>query len=426
MSRRDAAAVALLLALLPATAACGGGEGGAGKRVVFADEGDTCKDSLVLYLDEESGDQLLCEEARYRGPLTGAQRNAVSELAHQLAVDGSLSGADRSRISAFAADPSTVERQVQPDAVAVGEGAVWVLGDDALVRVDPQAGTASLQPVELTDATELVVGEGALWVLASGAVVKVDPATGEQVGTVTVFEDIGLGEPRTTGLAVGAGAVWLAWHVAEGPAMVTRLDAATLRQTAQVELSDRGDDVSRQLLLAGGALWTAPSGSPYLGKLDPLRLRVTSSAGFSEVVTGHATVGPLAASRDALWVLVGPVGTGLVRIDLQTAAVSLALGGAGLPQKNGYAQYAKGVAVVGSTPWLATSDVVVAVDPVAHRLTRTIEVGTSAVTAIEGVSTLASGYGDLWALGSHEVLRVDLDSERVTEIEMPTQDVPVR
>jgi streptogramin lyase len=401
------------------------GQSQAAKRVAFGSEGDRCKDVKVLYVDDNTGDELRCKEAKYRGPLTGPQKNAVFELAHQLARDGSLSKADKKRIRDFAANPTSVERTVRPDALAVGEGAVWVLGDDRLVRIDPAAGTAALQPVSLRDATELAVGEGAVWVLAAGEVVKVDPTTGERLGAAPLFVDTSLGEGRTNGLATGLGSVWVAWSDLDGPAYLTRLDPATLASKAQVKVADKPLGISRHLVVAGGSVWTAPFSAPYLGRFDPTTLRVAGMADFSSLAGSHEGVGGLAVSADALWVRVG-VGTSLVRVDLRTGATTRVLDGSALPKKNGYAQFAQGVAVVGSTPWLVTSRALAEVDPVGHRLVRTVDLGLSAAATTGDVSALTAGLGMLWVMAGDEVLRADPTTGALTRIPMPSQQVAVR
>lgn len=401
------------------------GKGGEARRVAFASEGDRCKDAAVLYLDDHDGDELRCDQATYRGPLTGAQKNAVFELAHRLALDGGLSKADKQKIRDFAASPTSVERTVRPDAIAVGEDAVWVLGDDRLVRIDPTAGTAELQPVSLKDATELAVGEGAVWVLAAGEVVKVDPRTGERLGSVPVYEDAFLGDPRTVGLTTGLGAVWVAWHTGQGPVQVTRLDPAGLRRTAQVQISPNGQDVSRHLLVAGGQLWTAPSGYAYLARFDPVRQRIAGGVGLSDLTGSHGTVAAVAASADALWVLVGPVGDGLLRVDLRTGKAVEVLSSKQLPQKNGFAQYAQGVAVVGSTPWLAVDQTLVEVDVARHRLLRTVALGNAAERQ-ENVSAVTSGLGALWVMANEAVVKVDPVTGSVVSVPLPSQAVAVR
>jgi hypothetical protein len=410
--------------LVLALAACGGG-GGSSDRVAFGQAGDRCKDATVVYLDGSSGDQLRCEDWTYRGPLSANQRNLLTELSHRLALDGGLNDADKAEIRAFAAKPTSVTRTVQPDAVAVGEGAVWVLGDDRLVKIDPAGGTAVLQPTDLTDATEVAAGEGAVWVLAAGEVVKVDPATGARLGAARLFEDTASGEPRTNGLTTGLGSVWAAWSDLDGPAYLTRLDPASLAVKAQVKLGDRALAVSRHLVVAGGSVWATPFNAPYLGRFDPVQLKVTGGADFSDLVGSHEGVGALAASSDALWVRVG-VGTALVRVDLRTGKATKVLGRDGLPKQNGYAQFAQGVAVVGSTPWLVTSRTLAQVDPVAQRVVRTVDLGPSAAATTGDVSALTSGLGALWVMAGDEVLRADPVSGALTRIPMPSQQVSVR
>ena len=94
-----------------------------------------------------------------------------------------------------------------PQRVAAGEGSIWVTsssGGGSVVRLDPESH-------DVTDTIEvgngpvgIAVGAGAVWVANSldGTVSRIDPATGEVVDTIPVGN-------TPTGVAFGAGAVWV-------------------------------------------------------------------------------------------------------------------------------------------------------------------------------------------------------------------------
>ena len=104
-----------------------------------------------------------------------------------------------------------------PTAVAVGEGAVWVaarpgfrccppeaVGSGTLTRIDPITNSVEATIPVGGEPAALAVGEGAVWVVdpATRSVVRVDPATNDVVARVRLRA-----QPR--GIAVGDGAIWV-------------------------------------------------------------------------------------------------------------------------------------------------------------------------------------------------------------------------
>ncbi len=94
-----------------------------------------------------------------------------------------------------------------PSAVAVGEGAVWVVNRQlgTLARIDPERNAVTWSGAVGSDPTAVAVGEGAVWVAGGedGTVVQVDPDGPRVV------------EPLKTGsspaaIAVAGGSVWAA------------------------------------------------------------------------------------------------------------------------------------------------------------------------------------------------------------------------
>lgn len=120
-------------------------------------------------------------------------------------------------------------------ALAVGEGGVWVARSDglpgseiAVVRIDPDSGTVEGDPAPVDAAipVRIAAGEGGVWTTLVGGptplqseqpptVALIDPATGQVAG-----ETIAVGE-RPSGIATGAGAVWVA---NAGDGTVTRIE----------------------------------------------------------------------------------------------------------------------------------------------------------------------------------------------------------
>jgi YVTN family beta-propeller protein len=104
-----------------------------------------------------------------------------------------------------------------PTAVAVGEGAVWVaarpgfrccppeaVGSGTLTRIDPMTNSIEATIPVGGEPSALAVGEGAIWVVdpATRSVVRVDPATNDVVAHVPLRA-----QPR--GIAVGDGVIWV-------------------------------------------------------------------------------------------------------------------------------------------------------------------------------------------------------------------------
>ena len=109
-----------------------------------------------------------------------------------------------------------------PDAVAVGEGSVWVAnsGDGTVSEVNPAAGRTVGDPIYVGNGPSgIAVGQGAVWVALSvdGAVAKIDPDAGRVVETFSVGTN-------PTRVAVGFGKVWV---TNESVGTVTPIDPAT-------------------------------------------------------------------------------------------------------------------------------------------------------------------------------------------------------
>jgi outer membrane protein assembly factor BamB len=150
-------------------------------------------------------------------------------------------------------EPRTAEtiRMAMRD-MAIGEGALWVLGDS----VDRRVFRADVQTGELLGTTflpfaphSIAVGEGAVWVTGSidDVVARLDPRTGRRVQTIHVGSGAG-------GVAVGAGAVWVASALARE---VARIDPVTGAVVARTPV----DGSPRQVAVGAGGVWvTADDG----------------------------------------------------------------------------------------------------------------------------------------------------------------------
>jgi ABC-type branched-subunit amino acid transport system substrate-binding protein/streptogramin lyase len=141
--------------------------------------------------------------------------------------------------------------------VAVGLGAIWVLGDPLdrkLWRVDSALGAmATVIPLPFPP-SHLATGEGAVWVTSQldDTLARIDP----QTNRVTDVIAVGKG---ASGVAAGGGAVWVA-NTIDGT--VSRVDPRTLEvETIDVEGSPR--DIAVQ-----GAVWVTARVDPVTARGD--------------------------------------------------------------------------------------------------------------------------------------------------------------
>jgi streptogramin lyase/predicted Ser/Thr protein kinase len=130
--------------------------------------------------------------------------------------------------------------------MAIGEGAVWVIGDASdprLWRIDP----GRHRVVSTTDLgfppAKVAVGAGRVWVTdqVGDRLVEIDPRDGRVVRSIPVGRGAG-------GVAVGAGSVWVTGALDH---TLTRVDPSTGRVTDTISL-----DASPQAVAVGdGSIW---------------------------------------------------------------------------------------------------------------------------------------------------------------------------
>jgi streptogramin lyase len=166
-------------------------------------------------------------------------------------IDRLTTGPGRVRIARKTAIPfpsptNAGNNRVSLFGIAVGEHAVWVIGDaldHRLFRIAPRT-SRLLAAYPLPVAPQAVAaGAGGIWVTSalSGCVVEVDPQSGRVVRTIPT----GRG---TDGVAVGAGSVWVA---AADDDRVTRIDPASGRVTARITVPGAPHAVA----VRGGQVW---------------------------------------------------------------------------------------------------------------------------------------------------------------------------
>jgi hypothetical protein len=141
-------------------------------------------------------------------------------------------------------------------------------------------------------AAAVAVGEGAVWVLLEeGTLLRVDPDRHQVTGRLELGGRARRGLGR---LAVGAGAVWVTMR--EGT-VSARVDPVHVRLTAQL----RG----QVMLVADGVLWSSccPRGDEVagFGRVDARTLRPRPPLVVADAAGRHPPVGWFAVGVDAVW-----------------------------------------------------------------------------------------------------------------------------
>jgi DNA-binding beta-propeller fold protein YncE/ABC-type branched-subunit amino acid transport system substrate-binding protein len=200
------------------------------------------------------------------GPAGAWFADATEGTAAQLAGALRGGGAPATQIRIPADDRSFLTAYEMFDGLAVGNRAVWAIGDTfdrTLWRLDPRTRrvVASLKLPFIPGG--VAAGEGAIWVssLLDDEIIRIDPATSRIVARIAV--------PRgVVGLAAGAGAVWVASSVDR---TLSRIDPETNRIRAQVKLAGTPTHVA----VGAGGVWVTtrplaprvPSGAIGIGLL---------------------------------------------------------------------------------------------------------------------------------------------------------------
>jgi hypothetical protein len=214
--------------------------------------------------------------------------------------------------------PLSVDGGADPVSIAVGEGSLWVgantrddTGQSAsawLLRIDPGSGK-QLAAIPIGAGPSVVVGAGAVWVTSLGdnpdtgqnTLARIDPSSNRVVATIPVV--------CPCSVAADATAVWVA-----GPGSVLRIDPATNRKVAEVDLGQ--EDLMPEVAIGAGAAWVAYGGDlphvpDHLVRIDPATNTIVA-----DIPTGGAN--GLAVGADSVWIATGQ---SVVRVDARTNAI---------------------------------------------------------------------------------------------------------
>jgi YVTN family beta-propeller protein len=230
---------------------------------------------------------------------------------------GGLSGVHPNHVGII--DPETneivdeIQVGIRPGPVAFGDGAVWIgnLDERTLTKINAsRRSPAGTFPLDNQTPTGIAVGAGSVWVAhgALGKLSAVDPEFGQVAKTIDVAgEALGSGNGAVT---VGAGTVWAVY----GDSTLARIDPTKVKVTGQTFTGTNPAGV----VVAGGYVWVVNTDSSTVQRFQP--------ATFEQGALGTPTsVGlrptAIAASEDAVWVANNGSNT-VMRIELGTAGAA--------------------------------------------------------------------------------------------------------
>jgi YVTN family beta-propeller protein len=247
---------------------------------------------------------------------------------------------------------------IKPGPVTVGDGSVWVgnLQDRTVTRINVrQRSSAKAISLDGRTPTGLAFGAGALWVAHGprGQLSRVD------LGSKQVTKTIDVANPgsRHGTVCVGAGAVWVVY----GDSTLAKIDPAGPR----VAGATFAGDGPAAIVVANGSVWVANSRDSTVTRYNTRRYEGGPIG--RPIKVGREPTG-IAYGEGAIWVADAGDDT-ITRIDPITASTTT------IPVGDG----PTAVAVGGGLVWVANTaaGTVSRIDPVSGEVVRTIEVGNA-------------------------------------------------
>ena len=169
--------------------------------------------------------------------------------------------------------------------IALGGGAVWTASQNSVYQIDPVENRV-VREISVPGSTGIGVGAGAVWVIddLSSELTRIDPRTGEVTGAAHVAGSL-------DEVVAGGGSVWV---LDKDAGTVSVVDPARLevRDTIRVG-SDETD-----MVFGGGAVWLADGAARSVTRLDPLTHEPTVFE-----VGGRVENVAVDPDSDAVWVL---------------------------------------------------------------------------------------------------------------------------
>lgn len=212
----------------------------------------------------------------------------------------------------FRAD-ATIQIANGATALTVGEGSVWALTSDQLLKIDPQLNrlAVAIPRISVALSPVLTVGAGSVWVprddIFQRGVQRIDIKTAQMVTNIAVAGG---------NVAVGNGAVWVA-----NPrnSTVARIDPKTNELVVRVRVARSPG----KIVVGDDAVWVLHEETGLVSRIDPQRNEVTETIRIGRAYNNVIWVGTvggyfgLAAGNGAIWVTSWNEGT-IIRIDQTT------------------------------------------------------------------------------------------------------------
>jgi virginiamycin B lyase len=141
--------------------------------------------------------------------------------------------------------------------LAAGLGAIWVMDDGSVVRVDPATSkvVATIRIPDCCGGGGVVTSDGAVWVSNEQADVvhRIDPATNKVSATIDL-------DPEVHDLAAAQEAVWVVDN-----SQVARIDPATNKVVATIPVGAETHSVA----IDGGGVWAPSFDEQTVYRIDP-------------------------------------------------------------------------------------------------------------------------------------------------------------
>ena len=148
--------------------------------------------------------------------------------------------------------------------LAAGPDAVWIRGQNALIRVDPATNAVVARvPTPPIGFGYAAVGERAVWQTSFGGsfLLRIDPTTNGVVATIPLGDDA-----APEGVGVTAGAVWVALH---HQGTVARIDPGSNEIVARIPVGRAGNDGPLKLAAGSAGVWVDVPNANEVVHIDP-------------------------------------------------------------------------------------------------------------------------------------------------------------
>jgi streptogramin lyase len=263
---------------------------------------------------------------------------------------------------------------------AYGEGALWVLYEGSLSRID--LGTNQVVSTltvidEPPFGGDITIGYGSVWVLKihDKAVARIDPST----NTISAIIPI-QSESEPNNFTVGSGAVWVNSDSTNG--VITRIDPATNEIVAAINVGEWPN----QLAATEDAVWITSPINPILRRIDPVTNEVTS-------INLDCATRSIAASETDLWLLCEPDPM-ILRVDPLTNQVVA---------KIAVDSRSRGLVMSANAVWVSSmeSGTLSAIDPAFNQVYAVYRVGQAPVILTGSQDEfwlLMNGEGTIWRI----------------------------